>query len=91
MSDRADVGSVQAVVDFRNHLRRFNDTLEHEFRGMVAAWRDVGESWRDDQYTRFGNDLEEVGRGIDRYLAATDDHESHLLGLIERLRAYLEY
>ncbi|MCC6236803.1 MAG: hypothetical protein IT299_04425 [Dehalococcoidia bacterium] len=90
MSDRVGVGSVQALIDFRNHLIRFDDTLEAEYRGMVADWRNLGGTWTDQKYAEFGTALEEVGKGIERYLAVTDDHESHLLRLIERLRAFLE-
>lgn len=39
----------------------------------------------------FGQAPEEAARGVNRYLAATEGHEAHLLGLIERIHDYLEY
>ena len=44
----------------------------------------------DAKYDQFGQALDEVSRGVDRYLAATDGHEAHLLGLIEAIKSYLD-
>jgi hypothetical protein len=81
---------LQAMIDFRSRLMRFNHNLEADYRSMVGAWKQLGEAWDDDKYREFGQALEEVGRGIDRYLAATADHEQHLLRLIERIDAFLQ-
>lgn len=82
---------LEAMIAFREHLIRFNRTLAEEFASMQAHWRGLGEVWRDVKYHEFGQALEEAARGVNRYLAATEGHEAHLLGLIERLREFLEY
>lgn len=76
---------------FRQHLIRFNRLLAEEFSSMQADWRGLGEIWRDVKYHEFGEALEEAARGVNHYLAATEGHEAHLLGLIARIRDYLEY
>ncbi len=81
---------LQAMVDFRGHLMQFNKTLDDEYRSMVGAWKSLGDVWKDEKYREFGDALEEVGRGIDRYLASTQDHERHLLRLIEAIDQYLQ-
>lgn len=83
----ARVGAdIEALEDFRAHLIRFNQDLAETFAGMRAHWLELGDVWTDDMYRRFGAALDEVMPGIDRYLAATEGHEAHLAGLIERLR-----
>lgn len=82
-----DVEQMQAFLD---HLRRFDQLLDDEFRSMIGHWRNLGGVWTDAKYHEFGRDLEEVGRGVERYLTAADGHEAHLARLIERLTVYLQ-
>ena len=81
---------LQAMIEFRSRLIRFNRTLDSEYKMMVAGWRSLGEVWTDQKYAELGTALEDVGRGIDRYLAATDEHEAHLRRLIEAIDAFLQ-
>ncbi|MBC7228250.1 MAG: hypothetical protein H5T61_13645 [Thermoflexales bacterium] len=90
MSSRADA-DLESMIAFREHLIRFNRLLAEEFASMQAHWRALGDVWIDAKYHEFGQALEEAANGVNRYLAATEGHEAHLLGLIERLREYLEY
>ncbi len=82
---------LESLTQFREHLIRFNRTLQEELSSMQAHWRSLGEVWTDAKYHEFGQALEEAVQSINRYLAATEGHEAHLLGLMERLREYLEY
>ena len=81
---------VEKMQSFLDHLRRFDQLLDDEFRSMIGHWRDLGGAWTDVKYDQFGHDLEEVARGVERYLAAADGHEDHLTRLIERLGIYLD-
>jgi hypothetical protein len=81
---------LESLIAFREHLIRFNRALGDEFSSMRTHWQGLGDAWTDAKYHEFGRALDEVSRGIDRYLAVTEDHETHLLRLIETLRAYLE-
>ncbi len=90
MSRRVDA-DLEDMIAFREHLIRFNRLLAEEFASMQAHWRNLGDVWTDVKYYEFGQALEEAARGVNRYLSATEGHEAHLLGLIERLRDYLEY
>ncbi len=84
------VGDIEALAEFRAHLLRFNSELAGSFATIRGHWRELGEIWRDDMYSRFGDALEEVTPGVERYLMATDGHEAYLAALIERLRAVRE-
>lgn len=81
---------LESLIAFREHLIRFNRMLAEEFSSMRAHWRSLGDVWTDVKYHEFGAALEEVARGIERYLAATEGHEAHLRGLIEIMRQYLD-
>jgi len=81
---------LEALIAFREHLIRFNRTVQEEFAAMRGHWQSLGDVWSDAKYAEFGAALEEVARGIERYLAATEGHEAHLLRLIETMRAYLD-
>jgi len=85
-----NVRDIEALADFRAHLIQFNKELAESFATMRGHWRELGDVWRDDMYRRFGDALEEVTPGIDRYLVATEGHEAYLASLIERLRAVRE-
>src|SRR5437868_10496267 len=84
------INDVDALVEFRAHLIQFNKELADGFATMRGHWRELGEVWRDDMYAQFGEALEEVTRGIEVYLSATEGHEAHLAVLIEQLRGYLD-
>jgi len=85
-----NISDIEALADFRSHLNEFNRNLAESFATMRIHWRDLAEIWRDDMYRRFGDALEEVTPGVEKYLAATDGHEAYLLALVERLRAVRE-
>jgi hypothetical protein len=85
-----NISDIEALADFRSHLTEFNKTLAESFATMRAHWRDLGDIWRDDMYRRFGEALEEVTPGVEKYLDATNGHETYLLALVERLRAVRE-
>ncbi len=84
------INDVDALVEFRAHLIQFNKDLAEGFTTIRGHWRELGDVWRDDMYVLFGEALEEVTRGIELYLAATEGHEAHLAALIEQLRGYLD-
>lgn len=81
---------VEQMERFLDHLRRFDQLLDDEFRSMIGHWRDLGGVWIDVKYDEFGRDLEEVAHGVEHYLAAADGHEDHLARLIQRLHDYLD-
>jgi hypothetical protein len=84
------INDVDALVEFRAHLIQFNKELAESFTTIRGHWRELGDVWRDDMYVLFGEALEEVTRGIELYLTATEGHEAHLAALIEQLRGYLD-
>lgn len=89
MSDRVQV-DLDALIDFRSHLLAFNNTLADEYSRIKNHWHSMHDVWNDAKYDEFGEALEDIARGIERYLDITPSHETHLYNLIERLRAVLD-
>lgn len=85
-----NISDIEALAAFRSHLMEFNRDLAESLSLMRAHWQELGEIWRDDMYSRFGEALEEVTPGIDKYLTATEGHQAYLIALVERLRAVRE-
>jgi hypothetical protein len=85
-----NVSDIESLAAFRSHLIEFNRDLAESFSLIRAHWRELEEIWRDDMYRRFGDALEEVTPGIEKYLEATQGHETYLISLVERLRAVRE-
>jgi len=85
-----NVSDIEALAAFRSHLIEFNKNLEESFSIMRTHWRELANIWRDDMYRRFGEALEEVTPGIEKYLEATQGHEAYLVALVERLRSVRE-
>jgi len=80
---------VEKMDQFLVHLRRFDKSLEDEFRSMIGDWRELGSVWTDDKYHQLGKDLTAAAQGVERYLATADSHENHLAQLIQRLEDFL--
>ncbi len=89
MADKVQV-DLDALIEFRAHLVTFNQLLSDEYRRMKNHWYNMNEVWSDAKYDEFGEALEDIAKGIDRYLQITPDHEQHLYNLIERIRAVLD-
>lgn len=87
---KISIEDVVALEQFRSHLIDFNRELAESFARMRGHWRDLGSSWHDGMYERFGTALQEGSAGVDRYLAATEGHEAYLTELIARMNAVLE-
>lgn len=81
---------LSALIDFRTHLIRYDQQLADDYASLRGHWRDLGDVWTDAKYRELGAALDEVNRGIERYLAAAEGHEAHLMRLIEALRAFLD-
>ena len=86
-----NISDIEALADFQITPDSSSTGIwRRASRLMRTHWRELGEIWRDDMYRRFGEALEEVTPGVEKYLAATEGHEAYLLALVERLRAVRE-
>lgn len=82
--------SLDHLIDFRDHLVRFNEELQDGYKYMRGHVLAIQDDWDDPQYERFQEAFEEVAQGIERYLEVSDEHEDYLSRLIERIGDVLE-
>lgn len=80
---------LESLIEFREHLQRFNRTLVDEFASMRSHWQSLGDAWKDVKYQQFGEALQEAANGIQHYLQRTSDQEQSLLRTIHIIDEYL--
>ena len=86
----------KAVVDpgelrrFAQDLKRFNDELQNQMRLMHGRLVALGQTWRDQEHTKFAEEFEETMRVLVRFTEASDQHIPFLLRKADRVEEYLQ-
>ena len=79
----------QEIRNFQAALRQFNSEMSSATSRIHAQLQSLGTSWRDQEYSRFSQELEEVLRTFDRYLQSSDGYIRHLDMKAAPLEGYL--
>jgi hypothetical protein len=85
----------KAVVDpaelrrFALDLKRFNTGLRDQMTVLTAKLNELGQSWRDQEHTKFVEEFEATTRVLARFAEATDRHIPFLLRKAEKIEDYL--
>lgn len=85
----------QAIVDpaelrrFAHNLQRFNSELQNQMLALHSQFLSLGESWRDAEQGKFGEEFEATLRSIGRFVEASAEHVPFLLRKAERVEDYL--
>lgn len=82
--------NLQALIEFHSHLKSFNKELAGEFGRMRSHWRSLDDVWHDQKHDQFGEALDDIAQGIERYLETTEKHEAYLAKLIEGIIRAIE-
>jgi uncharacterized protein YukE len=86
----------KAVVDpgelrrFAQDLKRFNDELQNQMKLLHGRLLALGQTWRDQEHTKFAEEFEETMRVLVRFTEASDRHIPFLLRKAERVEEYLQ-
>lgn len=86
----------KAVVDpaelrrFAQDLKRFNGELENQIKILHSRLVALGQTWRDQEHTKFSEEFEETMRVLIKFREATDQHIPFLLRKAERAEDYLQ-
>ena len=86
----------KAVVDpaelrrFAQDMKRFNDDLTQNMKILFGRLTTLGQSWRDQEHTKFAEEFEETMRVLLRFTEASDTHIPFLLRKAERIEEYLQ-
>jgi uncharacterized protein YukE len=86
----------KAVVDpaelrrFAQDLKRFNTELHNQMKVLHGRLLALGQTWRDQEHTKFSEEFEETMKVLLRFTEATDQHIPFLLRKAERIEDYLQ-
>lgn len=86
----------KAIVDpaelrrFAQDLKRFNDELQNNLRLLHGRLSALGQTWRDQEHTKFVEEFEETMRVLLRFTDAAEKHIPFLLRKAERVDDYLQ-
>lgn len=86
----------KAVVDpddvrrFAQDLKRFNGDLQNQMKIMHGRLNALGQTWRDQEHTKFAESFEETLRVLARFTEAAETHIPFLLRKAQRIEDYLQ-
>ncbi|MHC5028378.1 MAG: WXG100 family type VII secretion target [Planctomycetota bacterium] len=86
----------KAVVDpaelrrFAHDLKRFNNDLRSQLGTMNGRMNELGQTWRDQEHTKFTEEFEQTVKVLSRFVDAADKHIPFLLRKAERVEEYLQ-
>lgn len=85
----------KAMVDpaelrrFAQDLKRFNGNLINQLAALQGRLNDLGQSWRDQEHTKFAEEFEATMKVLSRFTDAADKHIPFLLRKAEKIEEYL--
>jgi len=88
--------SEQAIVDpdelerFARELKQYNDYVRERTGRLHSQFRQLEETWRDQEHHKFAEEFERTRRQVDRFLKASDPYVPFLLRKAQRVREYFQ-
>ena len=85
----------KAIVDpaelrrFALDLKRFNANLQSQMTVLAGRLSALGQSWRDQENTKFVEEFENTMRVLGRFVDASEQHIPFLLRKAEKIEDYL--
>jgi hypothetical protein len=67
------------VIRFVSQLKAFNDLLEQHTDKLNKQFKNLGETWRDQEYKKFGYEFETTMKAIKRFTDISKGYGPHLL------------
>ena len=86
----------QAIVNpdelqrFSRELKQYNEYVRDRTRRLQVQFRQLGETWRDQEHRKFATEFERTRIQIDRFLKASDPYVPFLQRKAARAREYLQ-
>jgi uncharacterized protein YukE len=87
--------STQAIVNpeelerFAQALKAFSSTLRQDSTRLQRQFKQLGDTWRDQEHHKFAQEFEQTMRVIQHFLKTADEHGPFLLRKAQRAREYL--
>jgi uncharacterized protein YukE len=90
------VSMSKAIVDpaelrrFAHNLKHFNNELQHQLAVLQGQFAGLGDTWRDQEHERFGQQFAEAVQVLARFMEASQQQIPYLLRKAERIEEYLQ-
>jgi len=75
---------------FAQDLKRFNAELENQMTLMHSRMIALGQTWRDQEHTKFAEEFEQTMRTLAKFVETSNEHIPFLLRKAERIEDYLQ-
>jgi len=78
-----------SIRNFQRQLRIFNGDLESIIKKLKSQLNILGEDWRDSEFHKFEQQMDDVVKAFNRYLQESDEYVRYLNKKAEPLEDYL--
>jgi len=75
---------------FAHDLKQFNIDLSNRTFQLNAQFRQLGDTWRDQEHVKFAQEYEQTMRTINHFLNVAERHVPFLLRKAQRLEDFLQ-
>ncbi|CAG0990461.1 hypothetical protein PHYC_02267 [Phycisphaerales bacterium] len=85
----------KAIIDpgevrrFAQELKRFNGSIRDQMGVLLARLNELGQTWRDQEHTKFAEEFEQTMRVLARFADSADKHIPFLMRKAEKIEEYL--
>ena len=83
------VSSPEAIRNYAKQIQKFIQQENQVLMDLKRAHSNVGSEWRDEQYRKFGQELDTMTRQIKNMLPAFESYKKHLAKKAGQLDDYL--
>ena len=89
MSQQAIV-SPEELERFALNLKQFNAQLGEKVSQLQGQFRQLGQTWRDQEHQKFAQEFEQAMSVIQRFMKTADAHAPFLLRKAQRAKEFLQ-
>lgn len=83
------IANPEELRNFANTLQKYLENIEEETGALISAFSSLGDTWQDQQKTKFEEILKELLSILKRFEEDASEQIPHLLKMAEDLETYL--
>ena len=80
------ISNADDLDEFASQLSAFSRDLSSQSSRLRAQFHKLGETWRDPQYAKFGQEFEQTMTNLERFVRSADEVAPRLHGTAGRIR-----
>ena len=83
------IANPEELERFARDLKQFNGQLKENMTRLNGEFRQLGDTWRDQEHHKYGQEIEQTKRVLAQFMPSSDEQIPFLLRKASRLREYL--